>query len=90
MDAHVDGLHASGLISAKLAQVIGATRETPRPERRELVRKWRLSVPMSHFEGIRRQFADAALQVDFGEHRQRGVTRRRLPRDNEVLCHLQD
>lgn len=45
------------------AQVIGATRETPRPERRELVRKWRLAVPLSHFETIRRQFADAGVTI---------------------------
>lgn len=45
------------------AQVIGAARETPRPERRELARKWRLGVPLSHFETIRRQFADAGVTL---------------------------
>lgn len=45
------------------ATVIGAARETPRPERRELVRKWRLGVPMSHFEGIRKTFADAGVTL---------------------------
>lgn len=51
----------SGHVEA--AQVIGATRETPRPERRELARKWRLGTPMSHFEGIRKAFADAGVTI---------------------------
>ena len=51
----------SGHVEA--AQVIGATRETPRPERRELARKWRLGTPMSHFAGIRKAFADAGVTI---------------------------
>jgi sugar phosphate isomerase/epimerase len=51
----------SGHVEA--ATAIGATRETPREERRELLRKWRLTVPMSHFEGIRRSFADAGVTL---------------------------
>src|SRR5688500_12467066 len=51
----------SGHVEA--ATVIGATRETPRPERRELLRKWRLGVPMSHFEGLRKAFADAGVTL---------------------------
>lgn len=51
----------SGHVEA--AQVIGATRETPRPERRELLRKWRLGTPLSHFEGIRKAFADAGVTI---------------------------
>lgn len=51
----------SGHVEA--ARVIGATRDTPRPERRELVRTWRLGTPMSHFEGIRRAFADAGVTI---------------------------
>jgi sugar phosphate isomerase/epimerase len=43
--------------------VIGATSDTPREARRELVRKWRLSVPMSHFEEIRKSFADAGVTL---------------------------
>ena len=51
----------SGHVEA--AEAIGATRETPRPERRELLRKWRLNAPMSHFEGIRAAFADAGVTI---------------------------
>lgn len=43
--------------------VIGATSDTPRAERRELKRKWRLTVPMSHFDGIRKAFADAGVTL---------------------------
>lgn len=42
---------------------IGATSDTPREERRDLALKWRMSVPMSHFEGIRRTFADAGVTI---------------------------
>lgn len=51
----------SGHVEA--AHVIGAARDTPRDERRELLRKWRLGVPMSHFEGIRKAFADAGVTI---------------------------
>jgi sugar phosphate isomerase/epimerase len=44
-------------------QVIGATSDTPSAERRALTRRWRLSVPMTHFEGIRRSFADAGVTL---------------------------
>lgn len=43
--------------------VIGATSDTTREARRELVRKWRLSVPLSHFEGIRKAFSDAGVTL---------------------------
>jgi sugar phosphate isomerase/epimerase len=43
--------------------VIGAASDTSREARRELVRKWRLSVPMSHFEGIRNAFSDAGVTL---------------------------
>ena len=51
----------SGHVEA--ATTIGATSDTPRDQRRELVRKWRTSVPMSHFEGIRKAFADAGVTI---------------------------
>ncbi len=51
----------SGHVEA--AQVIGATRDMPRPDRRELVRAWRLGTPMAHFEGIRTAFADAGVTI---------------------------
>lgn len=43
--------------------VIGAASDTPRDARRELARTWRLSVPMSHFEGIRNAFSDAGVTL---------------------------
>ena len=45
------------------AAVIGATSDTPRETRRELLRKWRLGVPMSHFEAVRRSFSDAGVTL---------------------------
>jgi sugar phosphate isomerase/epimerase len=42
---------------------MGITQETPREARRDMVRKWRLSTPLSHFEGIRKQFADAGVTL---------------------------
>ena len=36
---------------------------TPREERRELLRTWRLGVPMAHFEGIRKAFAGAGVTI---------------------------
>ena len=35
----------------------------PDPAWREEVRKWRLSVPMSHFTGVKQQFADAGIKI---------------------------
>ena len=43
--------------------LIGATSDTPRDQRRALTRKWRLGVPMSHFEAIRRSFSDAGVTL---------------------------
>ena len=43
--------------------LIGATSDTPSGERRALTRKWRLGVPMSHFEAIRRSFNDAGVTL---------------------------
>lgn len=43
--------------------VTGAASDTTREARRELVRKWRLSVPMSHFEGIRQAFSDVGVTL---------------------------
>ncbi len=45
------------------AVVIGAASDTSREARRDLVRKWRLGVPMSHFEGIRKAFDDAGVTL---------------------------
>lgn len=45
------------------ASAIGAASDTSREARRELVRKWRLSVPMSHFEEIRQAFSDAGVTL---------------------------
>ncbi|MDQ3068154.1 MAG: sugar phosphate isomerase/epimerase [Acidobacteriota bacterium] len=42
---------------------IGATRETPREARRELLRKWRLTAPMSEFTAIRDTFAAAGVTI---------------------------
>jgi sugar phosphate isomerase/epimerase len=33
------------------------------PARREEVRKWRLSTPMSHFTAVKQQFADAGIKI---------------------------
>lgn len=43
--------------------VIGAASDTTREARRDLARKWRMTVPMSHFEGIRKAFADAGVTL---------------------------
>lgn len=43
--------------------VIGAMPDTTRDARRELIRKWRLAVPLSHFEGIRKAFSDAGVTL---------------------------
>lgn len=43
--------------------VIGAASDTPREARSELVRKWRMSVRMSHFEAICKAFADAGVTI---------------------------
>ncbi len=60
---------ASGVNFAELwaphvetAQEIGAT-GVPRAERRELVRKWRLSVPMDRFVAIKKSFDDAGVTL---------------------------
>lgn len=45
------------------AAVIGTASDTPREARRELVRKWRLNVPLSHFERIGHAFADAGIAL---------------------------
>ncbi len=45
------------------AAVIGAAPDTSREARLELVRKWRLGVPMSHFESIRKAFDDASVTL---------------------------
>ena len=44
------------------AEEIGAT-GVPRAERRELVRKWRLSVPMDKFVAIKKSFDDAGVTL---------------------------
>lgn len=51
----------SGHVEAQ--RVLGITQETPREARREMLRKWRTSVPMSHFEGIRKAFAAAGVTI---------------------------
>ena len=35
----------------------------PDPAWREEVRKWRLTTPLSHFAGVKQQFADAAIRI---------------------------
>ena len=35
----------------------------PDPKWRDEVRAWRLSTPMSHFEGVKKQFADAGIKI---------------------------
>ena len=47
----------------EVATTIGATRDTPREERREMLRTWRLNVPMSYFEAIRGSFASAGVTL---------------------------
>jgi len=42
---------------------IGATRDTPREARREMLRKWRLTAPMSEFTAIRAAFAAAGVTI---------------------------
>jgi sugar phosphate isomerase/epimerase len=44
-------------------EAIGAASGMPRAERRELLRRWRLGVPMSHFESIRARFAEAGVTI---------------------------
>jgi sugar phosphate isomerase/epimerase len=45
------------------AQVIGAPQGMDRTARRELLRKWRLGVPLDHFAAIRKQFAAAGITI---------------------------
>ncbi|HUF24305.1 MAG TPA: sugar phosphate isomerase/epimerase [Vicinamibacterales bacterium] len=58
---------AAGLSFCELwsghAEAAAVPRDTPREQRRELQRTWRLSVPLSHFEGIRAAFADAGVTI---------------------------
>ena len=66
----VPAMQAAGLSFCELwqghvesAQVIGAAPGMDRTARRDLLRKWRLGVPLEHFAGIRESFAGGGVTI---------------------------
>jgi sugar phosphate isomerase/epimerase len=63
LDAAIKSITEVGLSECELWQGHVEPNEARGPERREAIRKWRLTVPLDDFRNIRRKFDDAGIML---------------------------
>jgi sugar phosphate isomerase/epimerase len=61
--APMAGMRPPGATNGQANQADAAARAASRAAAREELRKWRLSVPMDYFHGIRQKFSDAGISL---------------------------
>ena len=64
LDEGLAAMQALGISSCELWSLHVEPRELYRPENRELLRNWRLTVSLDHFRGIAGRFEDAGIELN--------------------------